>query len=120
MTAWPETLPQKFLARGYEEKTPNNVIRTQMDQGRDKRRRKSTDAVWLFSGIMRLDAAQVETWLDFYYETLGEVGSFDFPHPRTGEIITVSVFNNAESAPPLRAVGANDRYELQLVLEWSR
>lgn len=117
---WPETLPQKFLARGYDERTPNNVIRSKMDQGPDKVRRKSTDAPWVFSGFIRIDESQVPIWLEFYYTTLMEVRSFTFPHPRTGDPITVRVFNNSESAPPLRAVSANGKYELQLALEWIR
>ena len=119
MPDWPSSLPQKFLARGYAEQAPNNVLRTSMDQGPDKRRRRASDAPWVFTGLMRLTGTQLEAWHTFYYDTIKETGDFTFPHPRSGSPITVSVANNAESAPPVRAINGNDRYELSLALEWS-
>lgn len=114
MTTWPETLPQKFLVRGYAEEPPNNVLRTPMDQGPAKARRRSTDAVWRYTGLMKLTGAQLSTWLTFYYDMIKEVGVFDFPHPRTGSTIEVRVVNHA---PPYRPINANDQWELSLSLE---
>lgn len=114
MPTWPASLPQKFLARGYSESPPNNALRTEMDQGPDKVRRRSTDAVWEYNGLMRLTGAQLTIWLEFYYQTIKEVGAFDFPHPRTGDTIEVRVANQT---PPYRALNANDQWELTLSLE---
>jgi len=115
MATWPLTLPQVLLVQNYAETPPSNVIRTQMDQGPPKVRRRSTDAQRLFSGTMILTEDEVAIWEDFYYNTIQEVLPFDFPHPRTGATISVTVNNNGSGAPPYAAVDAG-LYSLTLVL----
>ena len=39
---WPATLPQEILAEGYEEGLPDVLVRTKMDAGPDKVRRRAT------------------------------------------------------------------------------
>lgn len=114
MPTWPVTLPQQFLMQGYSETPPSNIIRSTMDQGPPKDRRRSTDNERLFSVSMELTEAQIAIWEDFYYNTIQEVLPFDFPHPRTGATISVKVRNNDQGAPPYSANDGN--YLLQLVL----
>ena|SRR5581483_3281963 len=115
MTTWPDTLPQQLLMDGYAETPPSNVIRSTMDQGPPKDRRRSTDAERLFSGTMELTQDQIGIWEDFYYNTIDEVLPFDFPHPRTGATISVKVRNNGSGAPPYSCL-TRDLYLLTLVL----
>lgn len=83
MTIWPDTLPQSPLADGYGETAPDNTVRTEMEQGPAKIRRRGTAAVRKLRFALLLDAAQVETLDDFYAETLaGGALAFTFPQPR--------------------------------------
>ena len=84
MAVWPVTLPQRVLASGYEEISPDLTIRTQMDSGAPKVRRRWSAAPRLFTCRMVFTSAQAETFDAFYYTTLvGGVDAFDWVHPRT-------------------------------------
>lgn len=115
MPIWPANLPQRFLAAGYSETMPDNVLRTQMDQGPDKVRRKSTDGVWEFSGTMRMTGVQLESFLDFYRDTLKEVAKFNFPHPRKGTPIMVRF----AKAPSYQPVSASGPWDVSIAIEQS-
>jgi len=117
MPTWPGTLPQKVQIQGFTEKGPGNVIRSTMDQGPAKSRRRSTDSPRTFNASVRLSNAQIVIWEDFYFNTLLEVLPFDFPHPRDGSTISVRVVNNTNGAPPITPLNGNDSYLLALVLE---
>lgn len=82
---WPATVPDDFLWEGYRETPPNNVIRTSMDVGPDKIRRRSTAAVSSISCKMVLTKTQLG-YFDTFYNTTLVNGSltFDLTHPRTG------------------------------------
>lgn len=84
MPTWPATLPDKVLQEGYDEQLQPIVIRSPMDTGPAKLRRRATAAPRSISGGQRLTAAQVET-LDGFYRTDCADGAlaFDWKHPRT-------------------------------------
>lgn len=84
MPAWPITLPQRVLADGYQEPLPEMTIRSEMDAGPAKVRRRFTAAVRTIRCQLALTAAQVTTLDTFYVTTLaGGSLSFDWVHPRT-------------------------------------
>lgn len=84
MAIWPVTLPQRLLASDFEEIPPDLTIRTQMDSGAPKVRRRWSAAPRLFSCRLLLTGAQTETLDAFYYTTLvGGFDAFDWLHPRT-------------------------------------
>ena len=69
-SSWPPTLPQQLSRQGYGESLPDNVIRTTVDAGPEKRRRRFTAAVKPLRGSMVLTSVQLETletlpWNDF-------------------------------------------------------
>jgi len=83
--SWPGTLPQTPTTGGYEEAPPDLTIRTEMDAGQAKRRRRFTAGPREFSVSFVLTKAQVATLDTFYVTTLkGGSLSFDWFHPRTG------------------------------------
>lgn len=84
MVSWPSTLPDDVLIEGYREQPPKNVIRTQMDQGPAKVRRRSTTGPRMLRVSLDLTRAQVDT-LDSFFRTDLEDGAlrFDWTHPRT-------------------------------------
>lgn len=88
MATWPATLPAPAL-NTLKESPPNNVIRTQMDKGPDKVRRRTTANVRPLSFTLKLTPAQVET-LDTFFVTTTFSGAdeFDYTHPRTGDPVT--------------------------------
>lgn len=85
MPLWPVTLPQSPLADSFRETAPGTTIRTQMEQGPAKIRRRTTAGVGDISFAYVLSAAQVAALEGFYLDDLsGGALSFSFTHPRTG------------------------------------
>lgn len=84
MPTWPGTLPQKPSSRGYREVPPSNTMRTQMDQGPAKIRRRTTANVRPLDCTFELTLAEVAILETFYTTTL-KSGSlaYDWDHPRT-------------------------------------
>lgn len=82
--AWPGTLPQDVLVAGYAEQPPDLALRTQMDIGPAKLRRRQTAAPRPLKVTVGLTRAQVATLDAFYLTDLaGGTLSFTWVHPRT-------------------------------------
>jgi hypothetical protein len=85
MPAWPATLPSSPLSDGFRETLPDTVIRTQMDQGPAKLRRRTGAGTAQMSLAYLMDRAQVEALTDFFNEEVaGGAYAFTFAHPVTG------------------------------------
>ena len=86
MPTWPTAggFPQTPQFQNFQEVTPDALVRTRMDTGPEKVRRRFTAAVRPFKMQLGLTTAQVAT-LDTFYITTLEHGSlaFDWVHPRT-------------------------------------
>ncbi len=84
MAAYPATLPAPLLGT-FSESPPDNIIRTSMDTGYAKIRRRTTAKARDLSYSLMLTAAQVTT-LDTFYVTTTNSGAdeFTYSHPRTG------------------------------------
>src|SRR5437870_11881029 len=90
MAVWPASLPQTVFADGYKEEFPMNALRTQMDAGPPKMRRRYTAAFRPFTGTEIFTTAQVATLDTFFVTTLqGGALAFDWSHPRTGAAASV-------------------------------
>lgn len=85
MPTWPSTLPAFPLAESFRETVPDTTLRTSMDYGPAKTRRRTTaGAAGIFAAYI-LDRTQVEHLDEFYQAALsGGALSFIFAHPRTG------------------------------------
>lgn len=101
MALWPSTLPQQVLAADYVESADANTIRSDVDVGPAKLRRRYTAEVKVFQIGLVLTAAQVATLETFYDATLGVVDPFDWTHPRT---LAAASFR-FRSRPEYRALG---------------
>lgn len=90
MPSWPGTLPTAPEGPDYQEQPPLVTIRTQMDAGPPKMRRKFTAGIRPFTFTWIMTKAQVATFDTFYNTTLaGGSLSFDsLNHPRTGAAAT--------------------------------
>jgi len=85
METWPTSLPLPEQA-GYSEQQANNILRTQMDAGAPKQRRRYTAVYTTVKFQMTLTSAQTATLMSFY--NLVGAGSFYWTHPRTGASVT--------------------------------
>jgi len=84
---WPDGLPSDFLAEGLTIKPQSNVIRTKMDAGPNKARRRYTARTVLFSGKQRFDDDELETFKQFYQTVLADgVLRFYFKDPNSNEL----------------------------------
>jgi len=83
-SAWPASLPQYVDQGGYTETPPAVALRSDMDAGAAKVRRRFTDAPRFFSISVQIDDTQRATLDTFYVTTLvGGTLSFDWVHPIT-------------------------------------
>lgn len=84
MATWPAVLYGRILKGSFTETPPQNVLRTKMDTGPAKLRRRSTAAIRSISFTLFLSKALVATFDTFYVTTI-QSGSikFDMYHPRT-------------------------------------
>lgn len=79
MTEWPSNL--KINRSSLTETAPDNVIRSSMDVGPDKIRKRGNSGVRKLSFLMTLTDENVNVIDNFYNENCGL--AFDFKHPRT-------------------------------------
>ena len=86
MATWPSTLPQKPLYSGFSETFANTGIRTSMDVGPPKTRRRTTAGVGPHEVTFYLESSTQLGYLrTFYGSTLGSgTLPFDWAHPITG------------------------------------
>ena len=83
---WPDGLPSILLMDGLSAKRSSNVIRTQMDAGPKKTRRRYTASTKNFTGKMLLDASKRFELERFYRVTLADGAlRFNFTDPQTLE-----------------------------------
>lgn len=110
---WPATLPQVLLLEGMQEQSPNVTVRTSMDAGPAKVRRRFSAGVRNFQGRLVLTTEQVETLDVFHQETLlGGAVAFDWTHPRKGTAVAMRIIE----PPAYRPLGAG-QWETALSLE---
>lgn len=84
---WPNTLPCPMMA-GYSETIIPNVIRSDMDTGPDKVRRRSTAVVTQLTFNLNLTREQSVILDDFYFDTtLSGTLAFNFYHLRKMETV---------------------------------
>ncbi len=113
MSVWPVSLPLP-LSNTLQETPPQSLIRTQMDAGVPKVRRRSTATVRQLSFQVMLSASQVSTLDTFFLTTtLGGSEEFDYTHPRTGAAVTARF-----TAPPTYAdANTGDHFLTTIELE---
>ncbi|MDP2206399.1 MAG: hypothetical protein Q8K65_08840 [Alphaproteobacteria bacterium] len=110
---WPEDLPQSPLLDGLQETLPDNLLRTKMEQGSSKLRRRGTDAPAKITAQFLLDAAQCAVLDSFYADTLaGGVRRFGFTHPRHRDAVSCRI-----AQPPEYAALNGGYFRARLTLE---
>jgi len=83
MPTWPSSLPDNPIQDGYEEARKDGRVRTQMDAGPPKVRRRFTAVVTEFPVRFHMRSSEVNTLEDFWETDLeGGTLRFDWTHPR--------------------------------------
>lgn len=87
MPTWPNTLPKPGPG-GYSESLQSGLLRTDMEMGPPKVRRRFTATSTLIEMRMVFTAAELATLESFYKnDCLAGALPFDWNHPRTGAAI---------------------------------
>lgn len=98
MTTWPTTLPQSFLIDGFSEEGSDNVIRSPVDAGPAKTRRRYTAATRPIKGRMLLTHEQYLVFKEFYEETINDGATeFDMPDDIHDTTMTVKFKDKYQS-----------------------
>lgn len=114
METWPATINEKVLQDGFSQTQRPNTIRTTIDAGIDKLRRRYTTPIRNVRVAMYLTFAQYSTLETFYNTTLqGGVLSFEFPDPAT------DVDHEYRFLSPPTYVAAGGLH-YQVSMEWER
>lgn len=92
MPTWPATLPQKPLEAGYTPEPQDANLRSSMDTGPDKVRRRYTAVPEFLPCSFRLTQAQRDTFMTFWRETIqrGAV-AYDWTHPEFDTAISCRI-----------------------------
>lgn len=110
MAVWPAQFCP--VINSLQETPPDNVIRSSMDKGPAKVRRRTTANVRPISFRMILSKADTEVLDDFYTtDTFSGADEFDFTHPRTGAAV------KARFVQPPTYQNRSTMYEAQVSLE---
>lgn len=83
MATWPSQF--KVSRDSFMEKLPNRVIRSSMDVGPAKTRRRTILGVKEVNGMFHCNPEDYEDFEDFFLDN--DALWFDFPHPRTGQMV---------------------------------
>jgi hypothetical protein len=92
---WPSSLPQRPTVGGYQERFAETTLRTTMDAGTAKVRRRFTAAPRQIEATFKVNAAQTGILKTFFEDmTAGGALPVDWTHPREG---TPATFRFLES-----------------------
>lgn len=83
--SWPQSLTRAPRVSSLSEQAPDVVLRTEMDVGQPKARRRFTGDVRRFDVSLDLTRAELDLFDAFFVDTIeGGALTFDWKHPRTG------------------------------------
>jgi hypothetical protein len=111
MTTWPDTLPSNPLIAGLQYQPASNATAIPVEAGELLTRRRFTGEMAQISAVMTLTTAQAQDLLSFYRDTLGEVDTFDWTDPLSGDTVEM-IFNGAPSFQPISTTHWNAAFTL--------
>ena len=110
---WPASLPALPLIDDYRETFGKHTIRTSMDGGPTKRRRRFTTPCEPHHFSFQVDGTQLATFKSFYRETIVHGAlPFEYTHPITLVSATWALLDE----PEIRATGG-DYYRISFAVE---
>lgn len=116
---WPLMLPQRPQKTGFQEKAPNNLIRSDMDTGPAKVRRRGGAKPWQVSASYVLTAEQLASLNLFATETIANGAlCFDWPHPVRNEYVRARLVGGSDALYSPQPWGATLAWQVTLTIEW--
>lgn len=113
---WPITLPQTPLAGSFSESVGFNYIRSPMDAGPAKIRKRSNQASPMSMAFI-MNNTQLGYLKTFVETTISGVARFYFDHPRTGETMEVRIVPSSDGALYSIVQSAPDYYTVSISME---
>lgn len=112
---WPVGVPATFEQDGYSFSSQNGALRSDMDIGPAKVRRRFTATVERHSGDIVMTKAQFNTWKTWFNSTIGQGAlDFNFTHPLDGTAIVARIVTKD---PPYTAAPDGQTAYIRLSLE---
>lgn len=113
MPAWPTSLNLRQKISGYSEDLPQQVLRTDTDQGPKKTRRRFTSAPRNITFSITGTSTDADVLDTFYIDTInGGAASFTMVNPRTGSTDTFRFLE-----PPKFSPMSHDHWSLACKVE---
>lgn len=114
---WPVSLPQELRIADHAATFPSGAIRTQMDAGPAKVRKRFTAAPVPHSGSLLVTGTQLQTLWDFFTDSL-QMGAeeFEWVDPRTGDAAMVR-FTEPPRTAPRAPRGSSNYWRVDLSIE---
>lgn len=115
MATWPAALPSLDQIEDYAERPPELKLRSAMDAGPPKQRRRFSSGPTEITGWMLMTKAQVATLLTFHDTTLARGAlRFEGVHPRTLAAVTMGFVSPPQ---PRHRANAGGLWRVDLHLE---
>ncbi len=116
VAVWPADLPQSPLVGGFQETLPQLGIRTTMDLGPAKTRRRYTAGVTRWAIAFRFSETNRRSFLVFWKDTLeGGTQPFILPHPLTAEQLTCRIIGEPTFTPLSRGMFWNADMNIEIL-----
>lgn len=97
MATWPSGKRFTPLVGTFKESPPDNLIRSSMDKGPEKVRRRTTANIRPISFTLLLSKADTQVLDSFYTDDLySGADEFTYTHPRTEEVVTARFASTPE------------------------
>lgn len=112
---WPASLPQDVM-RDFSENSGVLVLRTPMDAGPSKMRRRGARPDQMTVGFYMTDE-QVTTLDEFIKETIKGTARFYFPHPRTSVVVEARIVPGQDGQFYTASFFAPGQYTVGMTLE---
>jgi hypothetical protein len=114
MPSWPSSLPKAPLLEGYGESPPDLILRSQTDVGWARTRRRASAGPTRITATYAMTGAQLAIFEGFVAGDIGErTLAFDWPHPRTGQTVSVRM----TAIPQITPAPGADRWRVGVSLE---
>ena len=115
---WPTSLPQKPLIDGYKRVVPNTLIRSSMDTGSDKVRKRGRFKPQEISATYVLTAAQRNALEAFVHDKIAEGAiCFNWPHPELNKLVRARIKASQDGILEFSPYGTTNRWQVTLKLE---
>lgn len=115
---WPTTLPQVPQFNGYKRSLPNNLIRSSMDTGSDKVRKRGRFKPEVVSATYILDNAQKTTLENFVHDSLAEGAiCFNWPHPELNKLVRARLKAGSNGIFDIQPYSTSLMWQVSLELE---